>query len=552
MVDFKPVNFVVLIILDGWGIAPAGAGNAISLAKIPNIDSLSASYPHTQLIASGEGVGLPKGEIGNTETGHLNLGAGHVVYQDLPRINMAIADGGFFKNKEFSGAIGHARENKSALHLMGLVGAGGVHANPEHLFALLHLAARNNFANVFLHLFTDGRDSAPSSALTYLSKVNEEIKDVGVGKIATVMGRYWAMDRDFRWDRTEKAYRALTQSEGNRFKSAEEAIKASYAKGVTDEFIEPSVIVDDGGNPVSRIADNDAVIFFNFRIDRPRQLTKAFVVENFEAEANTLWSFDPYSIKYSRSHLAGPEEAERMPPFKRGPALKNLFFVTMTKYGDALPVHVAFPPEVVKYPIGRMLSDAGMSQLRVAESEKERFVTFYFNGQREGPFPGEERLIIPSPKVATYDQQPEMSAVELTNEVLLQIQQGQYRFVVINFANPDMVGHTGVIPAAVKACEVVDECVGRIVKEVKLLGGVTIITADHGNVEEMIDSHTGGADTEHSTNPVPFIVVGSKPDPRTIPSGVLADVAPTVLYILGIKPNGTMTGRNLLAFWVDI
>ena len=536
--------FVVLAIMDGWGIAPDGPGNAISQAKTPTLDGLTAAYPHTQLIASGEGVGLPKGEIGNTETGHLNIGAGHIVYQDLPRINMAIADGEFFKNKEFLEAINHARQNNSKLHLIGLIGAGGVHANPEHLFALLQLASQNNFHDVFLHLITDGRDSAPTSALDYLGRVEEEIKKVGLGTVATVMGRYWAMDRDFRWDRTARAYWAMVKGEGNTFTSAQEAIKNSYDKKVTDEFIEPAVISKDG-KPLALIGNNDSAVFFNFRIDRPRQLTKAFVMENFEAEANTLWSFDPYSVNYSKSHLANQDQS-RLPPFKRGPGLSNLFFVTMTKYGDGIPVHVAFPPEIVRMPLGRVIAEAGHRQLRAAESEKERFVTFYFNGLRETAFPGEERLIIPSPKVKTYDLKPEMSANELTEEILANIKENVYKLIVINFANADMVGHTGVIPAAIQACETVDSCLAKISEVVIALGGTLVITADHGNAEEMIDPKTGQAVTEHSTNPVPFIVVSKTPSPQTLPSGILADIAPTILNLLGIPVPAQMTGRNLL------
>lgn len=538
------VNFVVLTILDGWGIAPSGPGNAISLSKTPTMDKFLAGFPHTQLIASGEGVGLPKGEIGNTETGHLNIGAGHIVYQDLPRINMAIADGEFFKNKELLGAIAHAKENKSKLHLLGLIGAGGVHANPDHLFALLQMAANNDFHDVFLHIITDGRDSAPTSAMTYIGQLEEEIKKVGVGKIATITGRYWAMDRDFHWDRTEKAYLVMVKGQGKTFTSPEEAIKSSYDLGISDEFIEPAVILNQDNAPVSTIGDNDSVCFFNFRIDRPRQLTKAFVLENFEAEANSLWSFDPYNIKYSKTHLTTQEV--RMAPFARGGALRNLYFVTMTKYGDSIPVHVAFAPEVVKLPLGRVISDAGFRQLRAAESEKEKFVTYYFNGLRENAFPGEERLIIPSPKVKTYDLKPEMSAEELTTEVLHYIQENVYKLIVINLANADMVGHTGVIPSAVKACEVVDKCLSEIAQTVQSLSGALVVTADHGNVEEMINPKTGESDTEHSTYPVPFIVVTKDPEPRILPSGVLADIAPTILNLLGIEVPAQMTGRNLL------
>ncbi len=374
---------VVLIILDGWGVAPAGPGNAITQAKIPFIKSLFSLYPNSLLEASGEAVGLPRGEVGNTETGHLNIGAGHIVYQDLPRINLAIADGSFFKNFAFHQAINHARKYESNLHLLGLIGSGGVHSNIEHLLALLQLMKEQGFTRVYLHLVTDGRDSPPKSAIVYLEQIQVYLKSLGFGEIATVMGRYYAMDRDKRWERTEKAYLALTRGIGEKGDDPIKVIKSSYQKNITDEFILPTIITKDG-SPLPRIVANDSVIFFNYRVDRPRQLTKAFVLDNFEEEANTV-DFDPYAIKYYKKHT--PHIAKLYPPFNRGPLIPHLYFVTMTEYSRNVHVSaVAFPPEIVVQPLGECISQKGLSQLRVAETEKERFVTYYFNGQREAPF----------------------------------------------------------------------------------------------------------------------------------------------------------------------
>ena len=543
-------NFVMLVVLDGWGIAVPGPGNAITQSETPNMNRFMASYPHTQLEASGEAVGLPRGEVGNTETGHLNLGAGRIVYQDLQRINLAIADGTFFQNQVLIGAIDHARVNNSNLHFMGLLGAGGVHSNIEHLYALIELAKKHEFNRVFLHLFTDGRDSPPTSAKMYIGQLKEFMAKLGIGQIASVMGRYWAMDRDMRWDRTAKAYFALTKGVGNIYKTPEEAVDASYAQGKTDEFIDPALMSGPDGKPVALIKDNDSVIFFNFRIDRPRQLSRAFVLEDF-TKANIPVGFDPYLVKYQKSHLAQPTQTWTE-PFERGHRMNNLFFVTMTEYGKAIVdagAKVAFPPEIVKLPVGRVISEAGFKQLRVSESEKERFVTFYFNGQQEAAFDGEERLIIPSPKVATYDLMPEMSAREMTDALLQRLKDfPDFKFILINYANPDMVGHTGNIGAAVKACEVVDECLGKLSDWVLAYNGLMLVTADHGNVEEMIDSVTGAIETEHSSNPVPFVAVEQKfmGNAQTLTSGILADVAPTILKALGLEVPSTMTGRNLL------
>ena len=543
----KLAQFVTLIVLDGWGVAQPNPGNAIAQAAPPNFNKFWSAYPHTTLSASGEAVGLPRGEPGNTETGHLNLGAGRIVYQDLPRINLSIANGSFFKNPILMGAIEHAEENNSNLHLMGLIGDGGVHSNAEHLFALLSLAKNENFKRVFLHIFTDGRDSPPTSAVNYIEQVENELRNQGVGKIASIQGRYWAMDRDFRWERTAKAYFALTQGAGDKAKSATQAIELSYKNGRTDEFIEPTIIVDEHDQPISLICDNDSVIFFNFRIDRPRQLTKAFVLPDFETQAQKEWDFDPYLVKYYKKHLA---HIPQRPVFERGKQLTNLYFVTMTEYQKSLPVRVAFSPEVIGLSLGRTLSNNGIRQLRVAESEKERFIGFYFNGQLEQRFDGEERMIIPSTNVPTYDKKPEMSAFEMTQAVLTEIRSTAqpYGFILINFANLDMVGHTGNIQAAKKACLAVDKCIGEIVQAVQGIGGAVLITGDHGNAEQMIDE-SGRPRTEHSTNPVPFLICGETfiGQNKNLLSGILADVAPTVLYILGIAKPVEMTGRNLLA-----
>ncbi|OGM05407.1 phosphoglycerate mutase (2,3-diphosphoglycerate-independent) [Candidatus Woesebacteria bacterium GWB1_43_5] len=541
-------RFVVLVVLDGWGLAVKSPGNAIMQASVVNFDKYWASCPHTQLAASGEAVGLPPSEVGNTEVGHLNIGAGRIVYQDLTRINMSIADGSFFKNDVLLGAFAHARKNNSNLHYLGLLGAGGVHSSIEHLYALIQLAAREKFDRLYLHLFTDGRDSPVTGAATYVKDLKQIVAAEGVGKIATIMGRYWAMDRDRRWERTEKAYKALTQGVGQLVKSPEEAIADSYNRGITDEFVKPSIIMNENSKPTAVIADNDAVIFFNFRVDRPRQLTYAFVAKDFGKLAG-IWDYDPYQVV--REGTRQPKAATA-PTFQRRDALKNLYFAMMTQYGKAFVdkgALVAFPPERVALSLGRVISEAGLKQLMVSESEKERFVTFYFNGQQEVTFPGEERLIVPSPKVPTYDQKPEMSSRELTDALLTKLKSDRdYAFVLVNYASPDMVGHTGNIGAAVKACEAVDECVGRLANFVLAYDGTMLITADHGNVEQMINHSTGTINTEHTANPVPFIAVSKNLLERgqSLQSGILADIAPTVLSLLGLPIADTMTGRNLL------
>lgn len=540
MARSKPV---VLLILDGWGIAPQGEGNAITQAQTPNMSLLWSSFVHTQLIAHGESVGLPKKEPGNTEVGHLNIGAGRIVYQDLPRINMAIADGSFFQNPQILSAIVHAKKNQSNLHMMGLIGGGGVHSDLSHLFALLRMCRENLLGQVFLHLFTDGRDSPPSASLTYINQLEEILLREKVGIIASVMGRYYAMDRDFRWDRTAKAYFCLTQGVGKTAPTVEEAIKQAYAADQTDEFINPTIIVKDGA-PIATIKSGNAVVFFNFRIDRPRQLTKAFVLDDFENTANKA-GFDPYAIKYLKTHDV--DAAKHNQPFARGAKLTDLVFVTMTEYETELAVAIAFPPQVVDLPLGRVVSEAGLHQLRASESEKERFVTYYFNGQREDKFAAEERLIVPSPKVATYDLKPEMSVYELTDQLVSEVNSNLYDLIVVNFANPDMVGHTGNLQATIKACQTADDCVGKLALAVQARGGVLVITADHGNTEEMINRSTGEVDTEHNANPVPLIIVGQQfQTAKQLPQGILADVAPTILAIMGVPTGTSMSGRNLL------
>ena len=538
---------VVLAILDGWGVAPAGPGNAITLAKTPHIQSLSAAYVHTQLIAHGESVGLPKREPGNTETGHLNLGAGKIVYQDLPRINISIADGTFFQNPSFFSAANHAKKNKSHLHILGLIGGGGVHSDISHLFALLRLFHEQQVPQVFLHLFSDGRDSPPTAAMTYIQQLQTVISREGIGQIASIMGRYYAMDRDFRWDRTSKAYFCLTEGLGKTAPSLSTAIKTAYDSGETDEFISPTLIVDPQNRPIATIKDHDAVVFLNFRIDRPRQLTKAFVLPDFESAAN-LAGFDPYAVKYYHHHDVDAAHLAKQKPFHRPRQVDDIFFVTMTEYEKNLPVHVAFPPQVVDNPLGRIISEANMRQLHMSESEKERFVTYYFNGLREDAFPSEERVIVPSPKIATYDKKPEMSARELTKRLISEITSNSYDFIVINYANPDMVAHTGNIKSTILACETTDECIGLLADAVIPLGGALLITADHGNAEEMINPTTQSGDTEHNANPVLFIAASSQLQlSRQVPQGILADVAPTVLSLLQLPIPVTMIGRNLLS-----
>lgn len=510
------MNPVILIVLDGYGIAPAGPGNAITQANPVNMTTYMHAFPHTQLKASGSAVGLPAGEVGNTEVGHLNLGAGHIIYQDLLRINLSIADGSFYKNIAFLESLLHLSKTKGKLHLIGLVSDGAVHAHMDHLYALLFLCKQREFSRVFIHAFTDGRDSPPRMAGAYLSNLQDRLDKFGFGQIASVMGRYYAMDRDQRWERTEKAYRCLTQGVGQKASSWSEVLDQSYKKNITDEFIEP-VFIHKDGKPLALIEQGDVVIFFNFRIDRPRQLTKAFVLDDFSS-------------------------------FARGPKIANLYFITMTEYERNLPSVTAFPPHIVSVCLGRILAENSINQLRMAESEKERFVTYYFNGMRETPFPYEDRIIIPSKKVATYDTVPAMSAHEITEALVKQIMLVKYKFILVNFANADMIGHTGNFSAALAAIAALDRCIGIIVSTALQYNYAVMITADHGNIEEMIDLKTGGVSTEHSANPVPLIIINNafKNKVMYLYEGILADVAPTVLSLMGLTKPSDMTGRDLL------
>lgn len=537
---------VVLIILDGWGIGPDYAGNAIKLAHTPTFNMMTTTFPHTELAAAGESVGLPKNEDGNTETGHLNIGAGRIVYQDLPRINMSIASGSFTQNKAFLKAVDHVKSSGANLHLLGLIGQGGVHSSNEHLYALLRMCKEQKLTNVYLHLITDGRDSGPTSSPMYIEQVQKEIDSIGVGKIATVVGRYYAMDRDHRWERIQVAYEALINGAGELSDNLLGTIASRHIQKENDEFIKP-ILLTENGQPLPRIATNDSVIFFNYRIDRPRELTRAITMSDEEFVHHSE-SFDPYGVKYHKSHL----QDNLVAPtgiFERKTRPSNLCFVSMTEYEKNLPVDVAFPPEFVEMPLSRVIALAGRRQLKLAESEKERFVTYYFNGQRELPFPGEDVKITPSPKVATYDLAPEMSGVEQTQKLLAAIEGELYDFILINFPNPDMVAHTGNLEASIKACTFVDTCLAKIYERVMQKEGMNmLITADHGNVEELISLDNGGIDTEHSAFPVPLLVVGRQflNMGKSLPRGILADVAPTVLKILGINKPSSMSGRSLL------
>lgn len=519
---------VVLIILDGFGIAPPSRANAISLAKTPNFDKFAAHYPVMPIAASGEAVGLSWGEMGNSQVGHLSLGSGLIPYQNLPRINKSITDGDFFKNEKFLAAIEHAKKNNSAIHLLGLVSNGGVHSYNEHLYALLELMHQHKVSQVYVHAFLDGRDTLYNSATNFISKLQDKLKNIGSGAIATIGGRFWGMDRDNRWERIEKAYRAIVEGVSDeKFEDPVKAIESYYAKQVYDEQIPPVVIIDDLKKPRGRIQDGDAVIFFNFRSDRARQLTTALVLPGFE--------------KFQRAYM------------------KDLFFVTMTEYEKDLPVQVAFPPLSIDMPIARIISEAGLKQLHIAETEKYAHVTYFFNGGQEQIFDGEDRLLVPSPQVASYDQKPAMSAREITAKVTQAVKEGKYDFIVLNFANPDMVGHTGNMQATVEAIETLDQLIGEIVETVLSYEGVTLITADHGNAERMYDLQTGDIDKEHTNNAVPLFIIGQHFAGKSVltgmagtdlshitPVGVLADVAPTILKIMGLKKPPAMTGSSLI------
>lgn len=522
---------IVLCILDGWGIAPDYEGNAITRARPANFNSLWFAFPHTYLATDGSQVGLPPGQPGNSEVCHLNIGAGKIVFQDVMKITSAISDGSFFENEAMLAAIDHAIKNKSNIHVMGLVGAGVVHSSINHLFAILELIKREQIPpeRVKIHLFTDGRDTPPTSAKDFVTRLTEKIKSQKLGVIATVIGRYYAMDRDNRWERTKEAYEALIGKSENKAYDPIVAIDMSYTEGTTDEFIKPTVICTKDGKPTGAVSQNDSVILFNFRPDRGRQLTKAFVLDNLGKVKTT--------------------SGETVETFQRGPKIQNLFFATMTNYQEELPVSaIAYTMEQVDIPLGRVFSERNLRQFHIAETEKYAHVTYFINGGREQPFYGEDRLLVNSPKVASYDLKPEMSTPEITKHLVSRINSRVYDLIIVNLANADMVGHTGNFEAAVKAVKSADLYLGIISKSVLSAGGALIVTADHGNAEQMIDPKTGQIDTAHNANPAPFIICTEdlRGNSTQLPKGILADVAPTILGLLHIPKPSQMTGRNLL------
>ena len=504
---------VMLMILDGFGVAAKSKGNAVELANKPNYDKIIRKFPHTELEASGLAVGLPEGQMGNSEVGHLNIGSGRVVYQELTRITKSIKDGDFFQNQELLKAIKNAKDNNTSLHLMGLLSDGGVHSHINHLKGLLEFAKKEGLKKVYLHAFMDGRDVPPSSGKEFILQTENIMREVGVGKIATVSGRYYALDRDNRWDRVELAYNAMVLGKGETAISAIEAIEKSYESDKTDEFVMPCVLLEDG-KPTARIQNDDSVIFFNFRPDRAREITRAINDQNF--------------TDFKRDNL-------------------KLTFVTMTQYDSTLEgVSVAFKPQTISNTLGEYVSKKGLNQLRIAETEKYAHVTFFFNGGVEKENEGEERALIASPKVATYDLKPEMSAYEVTDELIKRLEEDKYDMIILNYANPDMVGHTGVVEAAIKAVETVDTCLGKVVDKVLQKQGTVFITADHGNAETMMDESTGKPYTAHTTKPVPFVWVANEINGRHLNTGKLADIAPTMLEVMGLEVPEEMTGESLI------
>ncbi|OGF26151.1 phosphoglycerate mutase (2,3-diphosphoglycerate-independent) [Candidatus Falkowbacteria bacterium RIFOXYB2_FULL_47_14] len=519
---------VVLVVLDGWGINQPYTGNAISQSNTPVMNSLIAEYPSMTLRASGEAVGLPWGESGNSEVGHISLGLGRILYQDLPRINKAISDTSFYKNPALLKAIEHVRKNGSCLHLLGLVSNGCVHSSIDHLHALLVLARENNLERVYIHAILDGRDTPFNSGVNFIKGIARSISEYNIGEIATVSGRFYTMDRNNNWDRTARAYLNLTAGGGDQAEDPVEAVEASYKNKVYDEEFAPTVIMRDG-KPIATVKDNDAVIFYNFRPDRARQIAQAFVLPEFDK-------------------------------FDRPKFLNNLLFTGFTEYEKGLPIETAFPVEKIDNSLGEVLSKAGLKQLRIAETEKYAHVTYFFNGGREEKSPGEDHILVPSPQVSNYDLKPEMSAPEVTKKILEMVNDDIYDFILVNFANADMVGHTGNIPAAKKAIETLDDCVDKLVKSVLAKGGAILITADHGNADVMFNMQTGQIDKEHTANPVPFIIVGREFAGRNFgwqnvvgsdlsliqPQGILSDIAPTILKIMGIEKPPEMTGMSLI------
>ncbi len=505
-------KLTMLAILDGWGINEKEEGNAVKLANTPNLDAIFKQCPNTKIYTSGLDVGLPNGQMGNSEVGHTNIGAGRVVYQELTRITKSIEDGDFFTVKEFLDAIKYCKKQNSDLHLYGLLSDGGVHSHNTHLYALLELCKKEDFDRVYVHCFLDGRDTPPTSGEGYIAELEDKMKEIGVGKIATVMGRYYAMDRDKRWERVELAYKAMGLGEGLTASSAIDAIESAYQREEFDEFVKPTVIMENG-KPVATVKQNDSIIFYNFRPDRAREITRVFVDKNFDG--------------FERKYL-------------------YVNYVCFTQYDETMPnVEVAFKPQKIENTFGEYISKNGYTQLRIAETEKYAHVTFFFNGGREVKYDGEERILVDSPKVATYDLKPEMSAYEVTDKVVDVIRKQSVDVIILNYANCDMVGHTGVLEAAIKAVEAVDECMGRIIEEVRRVNGTLLITADHGNAEQMIDYATGDPHTAHTTGPVPLIVMGLSDNVR-LKEGRLADLAPTMLDIMGLEKPEEMTGTSLL------
>ncbi len=505
----------LLMILDGWGINPDTFGNAFRLADTPILDGLKERYPNTRLLCSGDDVGLPPGIMGNSEVGHLNLGAGRVVFQDLLRIDQAIQDGAFFKNDVFGSVLSKIKQNKSSLHLMGLVSDGGVHSQLNHLFALLDMAKKMGVDKVFVHAILDGRDTPPDGGIDYLQMLEHHMEENKSGQIASICGRFFAMDRDKRWDRVEKAYRLFVLGKGVKETDPVTAVKKSYEQGDTDEFVKPVVIVNANGKPRATVKDKDGIIFFNFRADRAREITSALIDPDFEFFKRDIF----------------PDICE---------------FVCMALYDEKYTLPIAFPATHLEEILGEVVSRNGLKQLRIAETEKYAHVTYFFNGGEEKPFPNEDRCLIQSPRdIPTYDYKPEMSAFQVTDEVIKRINSGEYDFIVLNFANMDMVGHTGVLKAAIKACETVDQCVGKIIKLLMKQGGTALITADHGNSEKMLDEN-GHVHTAHTLNPVPLILVDDNRKKERLKTGRLADIAPTILHLLGIDKPEQMTGNSLI------
>jgi 2,3-bisphosphoglycerate-independent phosphoglycerate mutase len=512
MTTIKPC---VLIILDGWGINHPGPANAVSVARMPFLNKLKSENSETQLLCSGEAVGLPKGIMGNSEVGHLNIGAGRIVYQGLLRIDMAIKDGSFFENEAFVNVMEKVKHNGSALHLMGLVSDAGVHSQLAHLKALLDLAGKKGLSKVFVHGILDGRDTPPDSGVGYVGELQKYLESTQNGRIASICGRYYAMDRDTRWDRTQQAYRLYTLGEGVKETDPVAAVKNAYARGETDEFVKPVVLVDRSGNPIKTVSDQDGIIFFNFRPDRARQITRAFTQPAFDF-------------------------------FKREKTPQLTDFVCMAMYDEKFTLPIAFGPVHLKKILGEVISESGLNQLRIAETEKYAHVTYFFNGGEEKAFPNEDRVLVPSPReVPTYDKKPQMSAYEVADKAAALIESGKYHLVVMNFANLDMVGHTGIMEAAVKACEAVDQCVEKVATAALIKGYAVLVTADHGNAEQMKEAN-GHVHTAHTLNPVPLVLVGHEDKNVSLQPGVLGDIAPTILDIMGIEKPKEMTGKSLI------